>query len=212
MQTMKAILRFTTPALLAAALLAACSKQEEPQSPAEMPATKRVEPAPAAPTSVVPAPVKPAAPSAPSIFTPPPATGNPAQDVATLETGYISGPDFSARVETIYQLTDLGTAQAISALGRLFHMEKDPELRTEMLDALFDIDGQDENKAALLAAGAGPDQPKEVRLSAIDALEDVDAKLALPILRSLASDPDPEISDTAKSAIEMLQEDTDLQK
>jgi hypothetical protein len=211
MQTMKAILRLTTPALLAVALLAACSKQEEPQAPAEMPATKRVEPAPAAPASVAPAPVKPA-PSAPSAFRAPPATGNPAQDVAALETGYISSPDFNARVETIYKLTDLGTAQAISSLGRLFHMEKDPDLRTEMLDALFDIDGQDENKAALLAAGAGPDQPKEVRLSAIDALEDVDAKLALPILRSLASDPDPEISDTAKSAIEMLQEDTDLQK
>ncbi len=210
MQTLKAFLRLTTPALVAAALLGACSKQEEPQAPAETPATKHIEPAPVPPTSITPVPVKPAAP-APSIFTPPPATGNPAQEVATLETGYISSPDFSARVETIYMLTDLGTAQAIAALGRLFHMEKDPELRTEMLDALFDIDGQDENKAALLAAGAGPDQPKEVRLSAIDALEDVDAKLALPILRSLASDPDPEISDTAKSAIETLQEDTDLQ-
>jgi len=204
------ILKLLAPALVVALLITACSKSEEhaPAPPQPAPAaTDSTQPAPAAAAVPSSKPVEAVAPTAqPTPLTPVTTpSGGAAQVAASLEAAYIANPEFGARVETIYKLTDASTPEAIASLGRLFHMEKDPELKTEILDSLFDIDGQDERKAALLAAGAGADQPKEVRLSAIDGLEDVDAKYALPILQAMASDPDEEIREAAKDAIEMLQ-------
>lgn len=185
-----------------AALLSACAPKEEPQqeTPAATDSAPRAKPAPAISTST---------PATPKATVPPPMSKQADQggeSVSAMENAYVSNPDFSARVETIYKLADTGTPAAISSLGRLFHMERDPDLKTEILDSLFDIDGQDEAKAALLAAGAGADQPKEVRQSAIDGLEDVKPEVALPILRALTGDPDEEIRESARDSIEMLQE------
>jgi hypothetical protein len=210
MRVNKAILKLSMPALAVALLFTACSKSEELPPPPPSPSPEKSESSKPSPsTATVPSP-KPAATVAPSVTSVPSTTaaaptGTPSQVADALETVYIANPDFTARVDTIYKLTDEGTPEAIASLGRLFHAEKDPDLKTEILDSLFDVDGQDERKAALLSAGAGADQAKEVRLSAIDGLEDVDAKYALPILQALASDPDEEIRDAAKDAIEMLQ-------
>jgi hypothetical protein len=206
MRHLKMTLKLFVPGLAAALILAACSK-EEPQpeqkpEPTELQASKSPE---------MPKPVE--TPSASVSVTnsspPPPATplptAEPTQSVAEIEKSYVSNPDFSARVQFIYQLSDVSTPEAVSALGRLFHMEKDPDLRTEVLDSLYDIEGLDDQKVAILAAGAGADQPKEVRESAIDALTDIDPKKALPILQALSSDPDPEIREQAKDAIEQVQ-------
>jgi hypothetical protein len=208
MREINAILKLTAVATGMAVILSACSKNEEapPPAPPSVPAKSE----PAKPTSAeAHVPQKPTVTSAPQVqpfaqATPMP-SGSPAQVAATLENAYISNPDFSARVEQIYKLTDAGTPEAIASLGRLFHMEKDNDLKVEILDSLFDIDGQDERKAALFSAGAGADQPKEVRQSSIDGLEDIDSKYALPILQALLGDPDEEIRDAAKDAIEMLQ-------
>jgi HEAT repeat protein len=194
-----------TPVLLATALITACSKTEQAMPAPDKSAPAQSAPA-AAPTAAQPA-MTPTPAHTPQFSATPAATTSvsPAQEAMVLENAYIATPDFSARVETIYKLTDAATPEAIASLGRLFHMEKDPELKTEILDSLFDIDGQDERKAALFAAGAGSDQPKEVRQSAIDGLEDVEAKYALPILQALTTDPDEDIRDAAKDAIESLQ-------
>jgi HEAT repeat protein len=98
------------------------------------------------------------------------------------------------------------------ALGGLFQTEKDNDLKTEILDSLFDIDGQEDRKAALLAVGAGSDQAKDVRQSAIDGLSNLDPKVAIPILQSLAGDPDPDIRELAKDTIDQLQTQNTLQK
>ena len=217
MRNNEAILKLSVPALAVALLIAACSKKEElpPTPPEPSPATSSdtAKPTPSAataPSTKSAVPVAPPVTSAPSTPTVVPSTsatapsGSPAQIAASIEAAYISNPEFTVRVDNIYKLTDEGSPQAIASLGRLFHMERDPDLKTEILDSLFDVDGLDEQKAALLAAGAGADQPKEVRLSAIDGLEDVDPKYARPILQALASDPDEEIRDAAKDALEML--------
>jgi hypothetical protein len=135
-----------------------------------------------------------------------------AKQVGALENAYLANTEFPQRVENIYKITDLGTPEAIAALGRLFQAEKEVDLKTEILDSLFDIDGLDDKKAALLAAGAGADQPKDVRESAIDGLTDLAPKYALPILQALVSDQDQEIRDLAKDAIEQLQQADSLQK
>jgi hypothetical protein len=196
----------TFNAIALASLLAACSKTEEQPPAPSAPPAKKVESA--KPAASVPAAVPSAVESKVAAAAQPAMTksSGSSQLAASLENAYISNPDFSARVETIYKLADAGTPEAISSLGRLFHMEKDPDLKTEILDSLFDIDGQDESKAALLAAGAGTDQPKDVRQSAIEGLEDVKPEIALPILKALASDPDPDISEAAKDSLETVQE------
>lgn len=189
--------------VLAIAVLAACSKQEPSSSPPPEPPPTVSQPAPVSPSPAAPTARPPA--TVTNTGATPARSSNPAEEAAALERQYISNPDFSARVETIYKLTDAGTPEAIASLGRLFQMEKDNDLKTEILDSLFDIDGQDNNKAAILAFAVSSTQPKEVRESAIDALEDIDAKYALPILQGLLADPDEEIRDAAKDAIEMLQ-------
>jgi hypothetical protein len=217
--------KLALPAFLSVAILIGCSKTEEEPAPPVTPPVKKSTPAP--PTdSVKPKPttpaVRPTVPPSKSVMPPltkpvaPPApTLSPAEaarEIAALESTYVATPDFSKRVQTIYKISDLGTPEAITVLGRLFHQEKDSDLKTEVIDSLFDIDGLDERKIAILTAGAGADQPKNVRESAIDALGDIEAKYALPILQSLASDPDEDIRDAAKDQIEMLQAEQALQK
>jgi hypothetical protein len=208
MREINAILKLSVAAVGLAVVVSACSKSEETLPPAPPSAPTRSEPAKPSSSAMADA-QKPAVTSAPQpqpfAAAPDTPSGNAAQVAATLENAYITNPDFNSRVEQIYKLTDAGTPEAIASLGRLFHMEKDNDLKTEIMDSLFDIDGQDERKAALLSAGAGADQPKEVRQSAIDGLEDIDSKYALPILQALLGDPDEDIRDAAKDAIEMLQ-------
>ena len=192
----------TVSSLGLAVMLAGCSKSE-PETPAPAPAPKTEAKKPAQmppPTSPTVTPPTTAFKSLPKV------TDEGEENVPALENAYISTPDFTARVEAIYRLADVGSPEAISSLGRLFQMEKDPDLKTEILDSLFDIDGHDQLKAALLAAGAGTDQPKEVRQSAVDGLEDIKPEIAIPILRALTSDQDEEIRESAKDAIEMLQD------
>jgi HEAT repeat protein len=136
---------------------------------------------------------------------PSPSTAENTMQVESLENSYKSNLDFSTRVDVIYKLSDIGTAEAISVLGRLFHLEHDTDLRVEILDSLFDFEGSDDKKAAIFAAGAAAGQPKEVREAAIDGLGDIEPHLAIPILQALLSDPDEEIRDDAKDAIEQLQ-------
>jgi len=128
------------------------------------------------------------------------------QEIANLELEYMTNTEFSARAEVIYRISDVGTPGAIPALGRVFSMESDPELKTEVLSLLADIDNQDDQKLAILYAAVGADQPKEVREAAIDAVTDLESpQRGLLILQSLANDPDPEIREDVKDAIEQVQ-------
>jgi HEAT repeat protein len=128
------------------------------------------------------------------------------QEIANLEIEYLTNAEFSARAEVIYKISDVGTPGAIPALGRIFFGETDPELKTEVLSLLVDIDNQDNQKLAILSAAVRADQPKEVREAAIDAITDLESpQRGLPVLQSLSSDPDEEIREDVKDAIEQVQ-------
>ena len=129
-----------------------------------------------------------------------------AMEVAELEKEYVSNTAFTARVELIYKISDADIPEAVAALGRCFHLESDPNLRIKVLDSLSDVDGFDDQKAAILAAGVSADQPQEVRESAIDGLTDIEPKKALPILQALLNDPDEDIREAANDAIESVQD------
>ncbi len=127
-----------------------------------------------------------------------------AQQIVDMEAAYHGSTDFSTRIDAMYRISDVNSPEAVAALGRLFTFEKDPELKTEILDALSDIEGQDSGKVAILAAAAGTDQAKDVRQAAIDGLTNIDPQHALPILQGMVSDSDSDISDAAKDAVEQV--------
>ena len=128
-----------------------------------------------------------------------------ASSLAELEAGYAAKSDVGSKMEIVTKITDVGGASAVTAMARLFEMEKDPAIRQEILTSLYDIDGQDESKAALLSVAVGSAQPPDVRTEAISALEDVEPKLATPILQSLLNDSNEDIRDAAKDAIDLLE-------
>ena len=186
----------TTPAPAPGAPKKAERLKETTSIPAAAPAVKAVTPKSAAvPPAVVKADAEEATPTAPE-----------------LEKNYLANPDFTERVQVIFQLSDLGSADALAVLGRLFQKEQDPDLRVQVLNSLFDIEGHDDKKAALLAAGVATNQPKDVRDAAIDALGDIEMKRAVPILQSLLTDTDEDLREHAKDIIEQLQTQDAQQK
>jgi hypothetical protein len=129
-----------------------------------------------------------------------------AAEVKKLETDYQNTPDFQKRVTLIYELSsnDDG-ADVIDALAHLFLNEKDQELKIELVNSLSDVDGQNDKKLAILSTAMRADEPKEVRLEAIDGMGDVEDKRGIQILQGFLNDPDEDIKQAAQDTIEQLQ-------
>ena len=215
MHTVRNILKLAMVAGLTATIWTGCGQKEE-SAPAPQPLPpKKAERAKETPKVLAPTPsVKPVAP-AKSADQMTPVTTEADESTPTapeLEKKYLANPDFTERVQVIFQLSDLGSPEALSVLGRLFQKEQDPDLRIQVINSLFDIDGQDDKKVALLAAGAATNQPKDVRDAAIDSLGSIDIKHAMPILQSLLNDADEDIREHAKDTIEQLQTQDAMQK
>ncbi len=124
---------------------------------------------------------------------------------AQLERDYTKTSDANDRIEIIYQLADIGDAGALRALGRLFLAETNPELKSEIISAVDDVDGLVEARLAIYAIALRPNQPDDVRQAAVDALENLEDARAIPTWRTLLNDRDAGIRDTAKAQIEALQ-------
>jgi hypothetical protein len=139
------------------------------------------------------------------------ATGDdqtPAQldaQVKQLENDYHNTADFQKRVTIIYDLSSNESSNTVDAIGRLFLGETDQELKIELVNSLTDIDGQNDKKLAILSSAMRADQPKEVRLEAIDGMGDVEDKRGIQILQGFLNDSDEEVRDAVKDAIEQLQ-------
>lgn len=200
-------LQLVFAAALAVAVLAAagCSKKESETPP----------PPPVSTTILN--PQSPTVPPLPAVVTPTPvsteaaATNSAGVDdeaaaqVKKLESDYQNTQDFQKRVVILYDLSSTESPDTIDAIARLFLNEKDPELKVELVNSLTDIDGQKDKKLAVLSSAVRGDQPKDVRLEAIDGMADVEDKRAIQILQSFANDPDEEIRDAIKDTIEQLQ-------
>jgi HEAT repeat protein len=196
--------------MIAAGMLIGCGKPSEQPAESPAPAAQPDKPQPSGMPPLPPSTTKTPTVTPPSAV---PAVGNQgAGEISQIEAAYLANPDFAKRVELIYKISDVGTVESIAALSRLFNQEKDPDLKIEVVDSLFDIDGLDQHKVALLVTASAANQPKEVRESAIDALGDLEPKYALPILQSLAADPDEDIREAAKDQIELLQAEQAMQK
>jgi type IV secretory pathway VirB10-like protein len=220
---MKRVQLVFTAVLTAATLaVAGCSKKESEQSPsppatigksAPPPATINKPAPPPAPVpppatpDVEPAPVTPS-PEASEANAPAEEEGGPAQLAAQLkqlESDYQNAPDFHKRVMTIYEISAVDLPDAIDTIARLFLKEKDKELKTEMINSMTDIDGQNDKKLAIFSSAIGADQPKDVRLEAIDGMGNLDDKRGIQVLQGFANDSDEEIRDSIHDTIEQLQ-------
>jgi hypothetical protein len=128
------------------------------------------------------------------------------QRVAKLEKEYLAATELTDKIRAIYDITDPGTPQALDALTRLFRVETDPELKRQLIDALPDIEGEQDRKLAMLTTAILPTQPAEVRQAAIDSMVLLEDRRAISILQSLLNDPVEDIRDDAKDAIEQLKD------
>ena len=144
-------------------------------------------------------------------MTPSPSTAqeeSPAQlaaQVQELESTYHNTPDFQKRVALIYDLSAVESPATIDALGRLFANEPDPELKVELINSLSDVDGENDKKLAILTGGLRPDQPKDVRLEAIDGIVDTEDRRGIQLLQGLLQDSDEDIRESAQDGIDQLQ-------
>jgi hypothetical protein len=186
-----------------------CSKQEPPPPPLPPPplTINKVAPAPTESSTANVIPTPPPEASAP---TSPPVADEEAMtqlaaEVKQLESDYHNTEDFQKHVVIIYELSSNDSTDTIDAVSRLFLSEKDQELRIEMINSLTDIDGQNEKKLAVLSSALAADQPKEVRLAAIDGMGDVQDNRAIQILQGYVNDTDEDVRDSAHDTIEQLQ-------
>lgn len=122
-----------------------------------------------------------------------------------LEKNYLATTNREDRLDLMMDITDWPGPETVKVLTRLFQAETDAELRVDLLDSLLSIEGSVDEKIALLTLGTAKGQPTDVRQSAIDGLIDLEDKRVIPILNGLLNDPDEEIREGAKDALEMLQ-------
>jgi type IV secretory pathway VirB10-like protein len=207
------LLRFIFTITFASMLLiaAGCSKKESETTAAPSQSGEKTATAPTTPATPMPSEVTPAPAPAPAPAPSPSAAAQeetPAQlaaQVQQLESTYHNTPDFQKRVGLIYDLSSIESPATIDAIGRLFSVEPDPELKVELINSLSDIEGENDKKLAVLTSALRPDQPKDVRLEAIDAVAETEDKRGVQILQGLLQDADEDIRESAQDGIDQLQ-------
>ncbi len=89
-----------------------------------------------------------------------------------------------------------------TTLGAMFTMENSAIIKNSILDELYALGGS--SVLEQVTAGLWPNQPLEVRDEAVAILKDVGDKRAIPTLQPLLADPDENIRDAARDAINSL--------
>jgi hypothetical protein len=128
-----------------------------------------------------------------------------AKPLPVLEKDYAAATNRDTRLDILMDIAEMPGPDSIKALTRLFEAEMDTDLKVDLLDSLLGIEGFKEEKLIMLTMGARQGLPTEVRQSAIDGLIDLDDQRVIPVLNGLLNDPNEEIREGAKDALEMIQ-------
>jgi HEAT repeat protein len=136
----------------------------------------------------------------------PGADETPAQTAGFLREKFLNAQDSNERTAILEALGELENAEAIAVLGFLFQNERDEDLKLDMLATVEEMEVPNAPKMPIMVAALRPEQPQSVREAAIDALVDLDEPGALQMLQSLTADPNPEIRDAAKEALQSAME------
>jgi hypothetical protein len=119
-----------------------------------------------------------------------------APDPRGLEQRYaLASSTPEAREEIIQQLGEIGNAQAVVVLSRLFQREKRAELQIAILGTIGGMENDNifEEKLAFLSRAIMPMHSRLLREVAINTLADVDDPRAIPLLQTLRFDGDAQI-------------------
>ena len=134
------------------------------------------------------------------------------EQATRLEQRYAASRKTTDRIQFLQELSLEGTTSAAESMARLIKDEKSEELKLKLLDQFLLQDEQVDLKIASLTALLDPDEPDEVRLTAISGLGELRDPRSIPWLQGLMSDPDPLIRRSAKTAIEAIQAAQSRQK
>jgi hypothetical protein len=110
----------------------------------------------------------------------------------------------SAMATEMAKLADAGVPkpQIASALGDLFRDENSTEVKTDILNELGNL--EDPSAYDQIAAGLDQHQPDEVHAAAIEELDSLGDKRAIPLIQPFLTDRDDDVRNTAQSAIDSL--------
>jgi len=97
---------------------------------------------------------------------------------------------------------DTSKQEAVQVLGKMFQGENSVELKLEILEDLVLISHP--STIVPLVDAIDPSQPTEVRVTAAQALGSLGDKRAIPFLEQALSDPDPEVQQAARDALDTL--------
>jgi HEAT repeats len=110
----------------------------------------------------------------------------------------------SAMAGEMAKLADVGVPkpQIASALGYLFRGENSVEVKTDILNELGNL--EDPSAYNQIVAGLDQRQPDEVHTAAIEELDSLGDKRAIPLIQPFLTDRDEDVRDAAQSAIDSL--------
>jgi HEAT repeat protein len=97
---------------------------------------------------------------------------------------------------------DTSKQEAVQVLGKMFQGENSVDLKLEILEDLVLISHP--STIVPLVDAIDPSQPTEVRVTAAQALGSLGDKRAIPFLEQALSDPDPEVQQAARDALDTL--------
>src|ERR1017187_9937332 len=112
----------------------------------------------------------------------------------------------SAKVTELAKLADAGVPkpQIASGLGYLFRDENSTEVKADILNELGNL--EDPSAYDQVVAGLDQHQPDEVHTAAIEALDSLGDKRAIPLLQPFLTDRDEDVRNAAQSAIDSLKD------
>jgi hypothetical protein len=110
----------------------------------------------------------------------------------------------SAMATEMAKLADAGVPkpQVASALGYLFRDENSTDVKTDILNELGNL--EDPSAYDQIVAGLGQSQPDEVHAAALEELDFLGDKRAIPLIQPFLTDRDEDVRNAAKSAIDSL--------
>jgi HEAT repeat protein len=104
------------------------------------------------------------------------------------------------------KLADAGVPkpQIASGLGYLFRDENSVEVKTDILNELGNL--EDPSAYDQIVAGLDQHQPDEVHTAAIEALDSLGDKRAIPLIQPFLTDRDEDVRNAAQSATDSLKD------
>lgn len=144
----------------------------------------------------------------------PPSTPEAAhRQAAELANAYRNERDPLEKTEIIYRLADASSPPSRQVLTQIFHAEKDPALRVDLVKSIAFVENPDLVPSLLILQEALQSrQPRELREAALDTIQTLNDTRTLPTLQSALVDPDPELRDTAAKTITYLQEVIEIER